>query len=286
MNQLDTALATGALATGALATGALATGPAAAAPDRTRPTKTRLTKTATIAVLALSLGACNALTRLSEIGQEPALTAIQNPAVLHGNQPIAMPMPPPLVVERKPNSLWRPGSRAFLKDQRATEVGDILTVLIVIKDDASITASTNRTRTAAEDSSATSLLGYEGQLAAILPDAVNPLSLIDLDSKSSSTGAGSVARVEKINLKIAALVTQVLPNGNLVIAGRQEVRVNYEIRQLQIAGMIRPEDITSNNTIDYDQVAEARISYGGRGQVSDVQQPRYGQQIYDIIWPF
>jgi len=250
------------------------------------PARARLAQAALAATLALALAGCNALTRLSEVGEEPKLAAIQNPAVLHGNQPIAMPMPPPMVVERHPNSLWRPGSRAFLKDQRASEVGDILTVVIEIADDASITASTNRTRTAGEDSSMTSLLGYEGSLAAILPEAVNPLSLIDLDSSSSSTGAGSVARDEEINLRIAALVTQVLPNGNLVIAGRQEVRVNYEIRQLQIVGMIRPEDITSANIIRYDQVAEARISYGGRGQVSDVQQPRYGQQIYDILWPF
>ncbi len=256
---------------------------------RTRPSvpaRSGLVQATLAAVLTLALAGCNALTRLSEVGQEPTLAPIQNPAVLHGNQPIAMPMPPPMVVDRHPNSLWRPGSRAFLKDQRASEVGDILTVLIVIKDDASITASTERTRSAGEDSSATSLLGYEGSLAAVLPEAVNPLNLIELDSNSSSTGAGKVERDEKINLKIAALVTQVLPNGNLVIAGRQEVRVNYEIRQLQIAGMIRPEDITSINTISYDQVAEARISYGGRGQVSDVQQPRYGQQIYDIIWPF
>lgn len=245
-----------------------------------------LARMALTAALAFALAGCNALTRLSEVGQEPQLAAIQNPALLHGNQPIAMPMPPPVVVDRHPNSLWRPGSRAFLKDQRASEVGDILTVVIEISDDASITASTSRARTAGEDSSMTSLLGYEGSLAAVLPDAVNPMSLIDLDSTSSSTGTGSVARDETINLRIAALVTQVLPNGNLVIAGRQEVRVNYEIRQLQIVGMIRPEDITSANIIRYDQVAEARISYGGRGQVSDVQQPRYGQQIYDILWPF
>ena len=276
MNQLDTALPTG---------------PAAAAPGRTRPTKTRLTKTrltktATIAVLALTLGACNALTRLSQVGEAPPLTAIQNPAVLHGNQPIAMPMPPPLVVERKPNSLWRPGSRAFLKDQRASDVGDILTVVIEIKDDASISNSTSRSRTAGEDASAASILGYEASLAQFLPSAINPTNLIDLDSSTLTEGAGSVNRGETINLRIAALVTQVLPNGNLVIAGRQEIRVNFEIRELQVAGLIRPEDITSTNTINYDQIAEARIVYGGRGQISDVQQPRYGQQIYDIIWPF
>ncbi len=276
MNQLDTALPTG---------------PAAAAPGRTRLTrtrltKTRLTKTATIAVLALTLGACNALTRLSEVGQEPPLTAIQNPAVLHGNQPIAMPMPPPLVVERKPNSLWRPGSRAFLKDQRASEVGDILTVVIEIKDDASISNSTKRSRTAGEDASAASILGYEASLAQVLPSAIDPTSLIDLDSSSNTQGAGSVNRDESINLRVAVLVTQVLPNGNLVIAGRQEVRVNFEVRELQVAGLIRPEDITSINTIDYDQIAEARIAYGGRGQITDVQQARYGQQLYDIFWPF
>ena len=281
MNQLDTALPTG---------------PAAAAPGRTgltkihltktRLTKARLTKIATIAVLALTLGACNALTRLSQVGQEPPLTAIQNPAVLHGNQPIAMPMPPPLVVERKPNSLWRPGSRAFLKDQRASEVGDILTVVIEIEDDASISNSTNRSRTAGEDASAASILGYEASLAQIFPSAIDPTSLIDLDSSSNTQGAGSVNRDESINLRVAVLVTQVLPNGNLVIAGRQEVRVNFEVRELQVAGLIRPEDITSTNTINYDQIAEARIAYGGRGQITDVQQARYGQQIYDIIWPF
>ncbi len=270
---------------------ALPTGPAAAAPGRTRLTRTRLTKTrltkiATIAVLALALGACNALTRLSEVGQEPPLTAIQNPAVLHGNQPIAMPMPPPLVVERKPNSLWRPGSRAFLKDQRASDVGDILTVVIEIEDGASISNSTNRSRTAGEDASASSLLGYEARLGNIFPSAIDPTSLIDLDSSSNTQGAGSVNRDESISLRLAVLVTQVLPNGNLVIAGRQEVRVNFEVRELQVAGLIRPEDITSTNTISYDQIAEARIVYGGRGQITDVQQARYGQQIYDIIWPF
>ncbi len=257
-----------------------------AARGQWRPGRGRLTGTALIALMTLTLGACNALTRLSEVGQEPPLTEIQNPAVLHNNRPVAMPMPPPMVVERKPNSLWRPGSRAFLKDQRANEVGDILTVVIEIEDGATISNETNRSRNNSEDASASSFLGYQASLGDILPEAIDPTNLIDLDSTSSSQGAGSVNRDESINVRVAALVTQVLPNGNLVIAGRQEVRVNFEVRELQVAGLIRPEDITSINTISYDQIAEARISYGGRGHISDVQQPRYGQQMFDIIWPF
>jgi len=236
--------------------------------------------------LGFSLAGCNALTRLSQVGEEPPLAAIENPAKLHGNQPVSMPMPPPLAIERQANSLWRPGSRAFLKDQRATQIGDILTVIIEIEDDAKISNTTARSRTAGEDAAASSLLGYESSLNAILPEAVDPTSLVDLSSNSNSQGSGSVNRDEQINLRVAALVTQVMPNGNLVIAGRQEVRVNFEVRDLKIAGIIRPADIASTNTIRYDQIAEARISYGGRGQISDVQQPRYGQQIYDILWPF
>jgi flagellar L-ring protein precursor FlgH len=252
-------------------------------PDSVR---SRAPRALAITLLGLSLAGCNALTRLSQVGQEPPIAAIENPAVLEGNQPVTMPMPAPVPADRQANSLWRPGSRAFLKDQRASRVGDILTVNIEIKDQASISNTTQRTRTAGENAAASSLLGYESRLGSVLPSAVDPTSLIDLSSDSSHQGSGSVKRGEEIKLRIAALVTQVLPNGNLVIAGRQEVRVNYELRDLQIAGMIRPEDITSANTIQYDQIAEARISYGGQGQISDVQQPRYGQQIYDILWPF
>ena len=253
----------------------------------TPPRTGRQTARAVASVLcAVTLAGCNALTRLSEIGEEPALAKIENPAVLHENQPISMPLPPPVVTERQPNSLWRPGSRAFLKDQRANQVGDILTVVITIDDKAKINNTTKRSRTNSESAAASSLLGYEAGLGAVLPEAVNPASLIDLGSDSNSQGSGSVNRDESIDLRVAAVVTQVLPNGNLVIAGRQEVRVNYEVRQLQVVGLIRPEDITSTNTISYDQIAEARIAYGGRGHISDVQQPRYGQQVFDVIWPF
>jgi flagellar L-ring protein precursor FlgH len=239
-----------------------------------------------VVLVTLALGACNILPRLAEVGRAPDLSRIENPARLAGKQPVQMPMPQAVEAARQPNSLWRPGSQHFLKDQRAAEEGDIVTVNIEIQDKAQISNTTNRSRIAAEDSSASSILGYEASLAQILPEAIDPTNLIDLDSSGSTEGAGSVNRDESIELRVAALVTQVLPNGNLVIAGRQEVRVNFEIRDLKVAGIIRPEDITSTNTIEFDQIAEARISYGGRGQITDVQQPRYGQQIFDILWPF
>ncbi len=250
------------------------------------PHKPHAAHLAVLVLLGLSLSGCNALTRLSQVGEEPKLTSIQNPAAIYGNQPIQVPLPAPVAMERNPNSLWRTGSRHFLKDQRASQVGDIVTVSIEIEDNADLSNTTTRSRTGAEESALTSFLGFESQLGEILPNAVDPTSLIDLSSDSSSEGVGTVERDEAINLRIAAIVTQLLPNGNLVIAGRQEVRVNYEVRELQIAGIIRPEDITSTNEIAFDQIAEARMSYGGRGQISDLQQPRYGQQVFDILWPF
>ena len=246
----------------------------------------RLARTAAVALLALSLSACNLFTRLSEVGSPPDLRSVESPAPLANRKPVEMPMPPPLSAAHGANSLWRAGAQQFLKDQRAAKVGDIVTVNIEIEDKAEISNTTSRSRIASEDASASSILGYETRLDRLFPSAVNPASLIDLDSAGSHEGAGTVARDETIEMRVAALVTQVLPNGNLVIAGRQQVRVNFELRELQVAGIIRPEDIASANTIEFDQIAEARISYGGRGQISDMQQPRYGQQFFDILWPF
>ncbi|TIV92058.1 MAG: flagellar basal body L-ring protein, partial [Mesorhizobium sp.] len=106
-------------------------------------------------------------------------------------------------------------------------------------------------------------------------------------SSSTETNAdGEIKRSEDIELNVAAVVTEVLPNGNLMIRGSQEVRVNYELRVLTIAGMVRPSDIGAENTIPYERIAEARISYGGRGRASEVQQPAYGQQVLDQVLPF
>jgi flagellar L-ring protein FlgH len=234
----------------------------------------------------LLLAALPACTRLSEIGQAPALSTIADPAEQVEARTISMPMPPPVMVGREPSSLWRTGAKSFFRDQRAKTIGDILTVLIDIEDRAQLQNQTQRRRANTENASLPSFFGFEQQLGKILPDEVDPENLVELGSDSSSAGTGSVNRTERILLKVAAVVTQVLPNGNLVIAGRQEVRVNYELRELRIAGVIRPEDISNMNAIDYDKIAEARISYGGRGQITDVQQPRYGQQVLDVILPW
>lgn len=239
-----------------------------------------------IVLMGCALAGCNAMTRLSQVGEEPRLTEIRNPTQQPNYQPVSLPMPGMQAALPHENSLWRPGARAFFKDQRASRVGDIMTIMITISDNAVVSNTTTRSRTTAEDASLGSFLGYESQLGNILPDAVDPSSLVDADSTTNSTGTGTVNRSETINLKVAAVVTQVLPNGNLVITGRQEIRINYEVRELQIDGVVRPEDITAANTVTYDKIAETRIAYGGHGHISDVQQPRYGMQIYDVLFPF
>jgi flagellar L-ring protein FlgH len=237
--------------------------------------------------LALTLGACGAGDRLKNVGQAPALSAIDNPTAQPGYRPVQMPMPAPQPVHYASNSLWQTGSRAFFKDQRAARVGDIMTVRVRITDKAEIENQTKRQRTNSENLGINAVGGFEAAAAAkILPGAADLSKLVDAGSTSSSSGSGSVDRSEQLATNVAAVVTQVLPNGNLVIEGRQEIRVNFEIRELIVAGIVRPEDIGSDNTIDSTKIAEARIAYGGRGQITDVQQPRYGQQVLDIVLPF
>jgi flagellar L-ring protein precursor FlgH len=239
-----------------------------------------------VSFIAFGLVGCGAVDRIGQIGKAPSMSAIQNPVSASDYQPVKLPMPPEELHVREANSLWRSGSRAFFKDQRAARIGDILTVTIDINDNATLDNETKRSRANSENTGINSIMGFERHLQRILPSTSNPASLIDASSTSSSDGSGSVGRSEAVSTTVAAVVTQVLPNGNLVIQGRQEVRVNFELRELLVAGVVRPEDISSANTIKHTQIAEARISYGGRGQITDVQQPRYGQQLFDIISPF
>jgi len=245
-----------------------------------------LSRLTVVAAASLALAGCNAAQRLSEVGSAPKISDIQNPAQQQGYRPVSMPMPIPDMPTQSANSLWRPGSRAFFKDQRAGRVGDILTVTVNVADEAKFNNKTTRRRQSGESAGLPNFLGYEAALGKVLPDAVDPSNLIDLSSEHSTVGNGELEREETIRVNLAAVITQVLPNGNLVIAGRQEVRINYELRELTVTGVIRPEDISSNNTVSSEKIAEARISYGGRGTLSDIQQPRYGQQILDIVFPF
>ena len=183
-------------------------------------------------------------------------------------------------------SLWTGARGSLLGDRRALQRGDILTVVIEINDSASISNSTDRSRSGSESLSVPNLFGIPQRIDEGMPDGASLSSAVDLTSSSSFGGDGSVRRNEQLELRIAATVTDVMPNGVLVIQGTQEVRVNFEMRELLVSGFVRPEDISRQNEITYDKLASARISYGGRGQISDVQQPRYGQQVADIVLPF
>jgi flagellar L-ring protein precursor FlgH len=236
-----------------------------------------------LALLAL-LGGCAALDRLKLIGERPPLSAIDNPTAQPGYKPVQMPMPAVRPAIYQPNSLWRSGSRAFFKDQRAHQVGDILTVKVKITDKAAIENGTSRSRKNNEDSGVDNLWGKTK--IPLLNGSAVPGRILTADSTASSEGKGTIDRKEEITTNVAGVVTQLLPNGNLVIEGRQEIRVNYEVRELVVAGIVRPEDIESDNTIESSKIAQARIAYGGRGQITDVQQPRYGQQVLDVLLPF
>jgi flagellar L-ring protein precursor FlgH len=242
-----------------------------------------LSRLLALALVGSALGGCAAVDRLSNVGRAPTLSAVENPTTQPGWRPVSMPMPPPQSITAAPNSLWRSGSRAFFRDQRAVRVGDILTVRVRVTDRAQIQNQTRRSRTNSENMGVPNAFGLENTAAA---GVVDPENLFRAQSGSNSQGQGSVNRSETLTTNVAGVVTQVLPNGNLVVEGRQEVRVNFEIRELIVAGIVRPEDIEADNTIDSSKIAEARIAYGGRGQITDVQQPRYGQQVMDILLPF
>lgn len=232
----------------------------------------------------LILGGCTG--RLDHFMQPPSMTPVADPRQQEEARKISMPMPAPQADKFEPNSLWRTGARSFLNDQRADDVGDIVKVVIDVDDTANLNNSSQRARSSDEGVNVPNFLGLESNLPNFLPDEVEPEDLVDFGSDSAYAGNGAINRREEIEVRVAATITEVLPNGNFVIAGRQEVRVNYELRELRVAGVIRPEDIGKENEINYDEIAEARLAYGGRGQITDVQQPRYGQQFYDIVFPF
>ena len=235
-------------------------------------------------LLIALLGGCGSLSRISEIGRPPEMTPTADPMRDPSFAPISMPAPRPDTAPIAEGALWRTGSRAFFRDQRASAVGDIVTILVNIADAADVKDTTNATRNANTSAGIPNLLGLETKTRRL--GGANPAALIATNSTAANVGTGETKRNETVVLRLAGVVTQVLASGNLVIAARQEMRVNRELRELRVTGVIRPEDIASDNTIGHDRIAEARISYGGRGQLTDVQSPRYGQELLDVLLPF
>lgn len=229
--------------------------------------------------MMVSLSAC--------AGMNEKLSRINRPPPQSFANPAQIPMPAQTIQVREANSLWSSDRTTFFKDQRARQIGDIVTVSVQIEDRAELENTTTRTRTSDEQNGITALAGLD-RLAAdkILPGAADTTNLGQFNSATNSEGEGEIDREEIIDLTLAAIVADILPNGNMVIKGQQEVRVNFENRILTLTGIVRPEDIRIDNTISYDRIAEARISYGGTGQITDIQQPRYGQQIFEAIFPF
>jgi len=223
---------------------------------------------------------------MDHIGRPPSFTPTVNSTEQLAMLDPGLPLTPQLNTPLTRASLWSGGQHSLLGDRRAARRGDILTVVIEIDEGAQISNSTSRSRTGSENLSIPDLFGLPQRLNQKLPDGASLDPAVDLNSSSRSGGDGSVSRSEVLTLRVAATVLQVLPNGVLEIEGSQEVRVNFELRELLVNGFVRPEDISRQNEITYDKIAAARISYGGRGQITDVQQPRIGQQVLDAILPF
>lgn len=228
---------------------------------------------------ALSAGGCAG--RLSEVGREPALTPVG--AGLRPNRVAELSDTPPPAPQRKGNSLWHDAGSDLFRDPRAARVGDVVTVKISIKDKASLDNTSERSR----DSKNNLSIGnsYDINYGKAVASGSGKVDSA-ISSNTSSKGDASIARSESIELLVAAVVADVLPNGNLVISGTQEVRVNQEVRVLNVAGVLRPRDIATDNSVSYDKIAEARISYGGRGRMTEVQQPAWGHQLIDLLAPF
>lgn len=238
-----------------------------------------------ILCLALSLFAAGC-GRLEEVGKAPALTATEGSNAYYAMASTSLPVHTETLAPTDGASLWSGGRQSLLGDRRAERRGDIMTVVIEIDDKAEISNSTSRSRSGSEAMSVPDFLGIPQRLAKKLPEGAGLDPAVQTSSSSDSSGDGSVRRNEKLTLRVAATITDVLQNGVLRIEGSQEVRVNFELRELLVTGYVRPEDISRQNEITYDKIASARVSYGGRGQITDVQQPRYGQQVADIILPF
>ncbi len=237
--------------------------------------------------LMLTVVAVAGCAKLGQVGRAPDFSGLegsnQHYALYSGS---SLPEDPAPATPTDASSLWTGGNDSLFGDRRAAQRGDILTVVIEIDDSASISNSTGRSRSGQQKSGLTDFLGIPQRIDESLPDGASMAEAYGSKSSSTFKGSGTVARQEELTLRVAATVVEELPNGVLRIEGQQEVRVNFEMRELIVTGFVRPIDISRQNEITYDKIAGARISYGGQGQITDMQQPTYGQQVADIVMPF
>ncbi|MDN5788064.1 flagellar basal body L-ring protein FlgH [Pseudorhodobacter sp.] len=236
--------------------------------------------------LLLGLLVLPACSKLAETGKAPAFSPVEGSYQHHAMYSTPMPEFAEPDGPTEASSLWSAQSGSLFGDRRAGKRGDILTVVIQIDDKAEISNSTGRSRSGSKQMGVPSLFGIPQRLDEKLPVGASMAEAVAISSDSKFAGQGSVQRNEKLTLRVAATVVEQLPNGVLRIEGQQEVRVNFELRELIVTGYVRPADISRQNEITYDRIAGARIAYGGRGQITDVQQPAYGQQIADTVLPF
>jgi flagellar L-ring protein FlgH len=234
-------------------------------------------------LLALVLSGCG---KLSQVGRAPEFSPVEGSYQHSAMYSATLPEDVAPSGPSDGSSLWAAGTDSLFGDRRAAGRGDILTVVIEIDDQASISNSTGRSRSGAQKSGLPEFLGIPQRIDEALPEGASMAEAFETKSSSTFKGNGSVARQEQLTLRIAATVVEELPNGVLRIEGQQEVRVNFELRELVVTGFVRPIDVSRQNEITYDKIAGARISYGGRGQISEMQQPTYGQQAADILLPF
>lgn len=240
--------------------------------------KSLVLRTLILFLACMPLTGCFMADQLKEVGQAPKFTPIKDP---FSKRPASYEMYQSEGIPSHPHTLWAPGKKSFFRDQRAHRRGDILTVIVKIAGEkASLENKTNRKRTSANSYT---LENFFGQQASGIVGATPAMSV---SSKPDFSGEGKVDRKESVDVQISVVVKEVLPNGNLVIEGRQEVRLNFEIREIFISGIVRPQDINNDNTVQWNRIAEARVGYGGRGQITQFMQPPYGQQVLDILMPF
>lgn len=233
---------------------------------------------------SLILAGCSVAHQVGDIGRPPRLSApAETPAPPTERSIAATALPP--APPSQSASLFRDGAAGLLSDQRARSRGDILTIRIRVDDNAALDNRSERRRGGSESAGIAGLLGLDKLLDRIIPGKT-PSANVDGNSDSRSAGEGRIERGETINLTLAAVVTDVLPNGNLMVRGRQEMRVNNELRELVVMGIVRPADIARDNSIPHSRIAEARVLYGGRGQLTSAQSARWGQQLYDALFPF